>query len=117
MIPIGRFGCSEPNRRRRIDIVWAFLVRARTGLSQVAFAAAVGLPVKTWRNWEQGRTRIEPAGIALLRLLDADPIGARDNPTSAYSRTTDVTEPTTGALFATTDASALWAAKAADVSA
>lgn len=54
----------------------AALVRARTGLSQAAFADAVGLQVATWRNWEQGRTRIEPAGLALLRLLAADPVGA-----------------------------------------
>ena len=48
-------------------------VREATGLSQVAFATAIGLPVKTWRNWEQGKTRIDPAGQALLRLLAADP--------------------------------------------
>lgn len=56
--------------------VKAAQVRARTGLSQVAFAEAIGLPVKTWRNWEQGRTRIEPAGVALLKLLAADTKGA-----------------------------------------
>ena len=48
-------------------------VREATGMSQAAFAEAIGLPVKTWRNWEQGKTRIDPAGQALLRLLAADP--------------------------------------------
>jgi putative transcriptional regulator len=51
-------------------------IRSRTGLSQTAFAEALGLPVKTWRNWEQGRTRIEPAAVALLTLLTKDPVGS-----------------------------------------
>lgn len=56
--------------------VTAVMVRAKTGLSQAAFAEAIGLPVATWRNWEQGRTRIDPAGRTLLRLLAADPRGS-----------------------------------------
>lgn len=59
-----------------IFVVTAALVRAKTGLSQTAFAEAIGLPVATWRNWEQGRTRIEPAGRTLLRLLAVDPRGS-----------------------------------------
>ena len=76
---------SDADDEQDIHSVSAAMVRARTGLSQTAFADAIGLPVKTWRNWEQGRTRIEPAGVALLRLLAADPMGSleklrRDSP-------------------------------------
>lgn len=58
-----------------IHTVSAASIRARTGLSQSAFAEALGIPVSTWRNWEQGRTRVEPHGVALLELLAADPNG------------------------------------------
>src|SRR5262249_34519561 len=30
-------------------------VRGRTGLTQAAFAARIGVPVETVRNWEQGK--------------------------------------------------------------
>ncbi len=39
----------------------AAVVRKRTGLSQEAFAAAIGVPLATLRNWEQGRTLPDPA--------------------------------------------------------
>ena len=56
-------------------LVWPpVAIRVKTGLSQAEFAGAIGIPVKTWRNWEHGRTRIDPAGRALLRLLADDPL-------------------------------------------
>ena len=64
-------GDGEPDRYG----VSAATVRARTG-RRPSEADAVGLPVSTWRDRERGRTRIEPAGVALLRLLAADPAGA-----------------------------------------
>ena len=30
-------------------------VRGQTGLTQAAFAARIGVPVETVRNWEQGK--------------------------------------------------------------
>ena len=47
-------------------------VRARTGLTQAAFAQALGVPLQTWRNWEQGRTRLDPAVRSLLAVVAAD---------------------------------------------
>ncbi len=43
------------------------------GATQAVFAAAIGVPVKTLRNWEQGRR--EPTGPAriLLSLIARDP--------------------------------------------
>lgn len=49
------------------------LVRHALGQSQEAFAAVLGLPVATLRNWEQGRFNPDPAARALIRLVKADP--------------------------------------------
>ena len=51
----------------------AAVVRAKTGLSQDKFAQKLGIPAKTIRNWEQGRTVPDPASRALLRLVEDDP--------------------------------------------
>lgn len=41
-------------------------VRERTGLSQDEFALRYGLDVSTLRNWEQGRSKPDAAGRAVL---------------------------------------------------
>lgn len=51
-------------------------VRRRLGLSQDAFAAALRIPAATLRNWEQGRTRLDPAVQALFRILGREPAAA-----------------------------------------
>jgi len=51
-------------------------VRKKLGLSQTAFARRLRIPVATIRNWEQGRTRTDPAIQALLRILDRIPESA-----------------------------------------
>lgn len=48
-------------------------VRRKAGLSQDKFAAALRIPVKTIRNWEQGRSTPDPAVQALLALVNDDP--------------------------------------------
>jgi putative transcriptional regulator len=48
-------------------------VRKRSGLSQDAFAKAIGVPAGTVRNWEQGRTLPDPAARSLLALVTDDP--------------------------------------------
>ena len=48
-------------------------IRQRTGLSQEAFARAIGVPLATWRNWEQGRKLPDPAARSLLALVADDP--------------------------------------------
>lgn len=50
-------------------------LRRRLGMTQEAFAAALGIPVATLRNWEQGRNAIDPAARALLVLVARDPGG------------------------------------------
>ena len=56
--------------RRRIDVA---AIRARTGLSQEAFARRVGVSVGTLRNGEQGRRRPDGPANILLALLERDP--------------------------------------------
>ena len=48
-------------------------IRARLGMSQVAFAALLGIPVATLRNWEQDRVVMDPAARSLLKVLDREP--------------------------------------------
>ena len=49
------------------------VVRKKTGLSQEGFAKAIGIPLATLRNWEQGRTDPDPAVRALFALIYDDP--------------------------------------------
>ena len=56
----------------RVVVPPAF-VRAKTGLTQEQFARALRIPVETLRDWEQGRTRPDPAANSLFRLVNADP--------------------------------------------
>jgi putative transcriptional regulator len=48
-------------------------LRVRLGMTQPEMAAALGIPVGTWRNWEQGRVRLDPTASALLRIVSHNP--------------------------------------------
>jgi putative transcriptional regulator len=48
-------------------------LRTRTSLSQLDFAALLGVEVGTLRNWEQGRREPTGAAKALLRAIRNDP--------------------------------------------
>jgi putative transcriptional regulator len=48
-------------------------LRARTRLSQLDFAALLGVEVGTLRNWEQGRREPTGPAKALLRAIQKDP--------------------------------------------
>lgn len=43
------------------------------GKTQQTFANAIGVPVKTVRNWEQGRRRPTGPALVLLSLIQRDP--------------------------------------------
>ncbi len=51
-------------------------VRRRTGLTQAAFAARIGVPLDTVRNWEQGKRLPAGPAKALLKILDRAPEAA-----------------------------------------
>ena len=55
------------------DASYAKNVRGRTGLTQAAFAARIGVPVETVRNWEQGKRSPRGPARALLKVLEEAP--------------------------------------------
>jgi len=58
------------------DASYARNVRGRTGLTQAAFAARIGVPVETVRNWEQGKRSPRGPARALLKVLEQAPDAA-----------------------------------------
>ncbi len=48
-------------------------IRARVGLSQSAFAALLGVSVRTLQDWEQGRRKPRGPALALLRIVAKHP--------------------------------------------
>jgi putative transcriptional regulator len=48
-------------------------VRARTKLTQAEFAARIGVPIETVRNWEQGKRSPRGPARALLKVIDKAP--------------------------------------------
>jgi len=51
-------------------------VRGQTGLTQIAFAARIGVPVETVRNWEQGKRSPRGPARALLKVIEQAPDAA-----------------------------------------
>jgi putative transcriptional regulator len=48
-------------------------VREKLGLSQIQFAALIGISPRTLQNWEQGHRRPEGTARALLRVAESHP--------------------------------------------
>ena len=55
------------------DATYARRVRSQTRLTQAEFAARIGVPIETVRNWEQGKRSPRGPARALLKLLDQAP--------------------------------------------
>lgn len=60
-------------RQIAVDVPDVQAIRARTGLSQSAFARSIGVKRATLINWEQKRRRPEGPAMILLALIDRDP--------------------------------------------
>jgi putative transcriptional regulator len=58
------------------DAAYARGVRNRTGLTQAAFAARIGVPIETVRNWEQGKRSPRGPARALLKVIEEAPEAA-----------------------------------------
>jgi putative transcriptional regulator len=58
------------------DAAYARNVRGQTGLTQIAFAAQIGVPVETVRNWEQGKRSPRGPARALLKVIEQAPAAA-----------------------------------------
>ena len=61
---------------RHLDASYARNVRGQTGLTQTAFAARIGVPVETVRNWEQGKRSPRGPARALLKVIEEAPDAA-----------------------------------------
>jgi putative transcriptional regulator len=62
----------RPGGQRR-DAVYAKGIRARAKLTQAEFAARIGVPIETVRNWEQGKRSPRGPARALLKMIDHAP--------------------------------------------
>jgi putative transcriptional regulator len=58
---------------KRPAAAYARDVRARTRLTQQEFAARIGVPVETVRNWEQGKRSPRGPARALLKVIEKAP--------------------------------------------
>jgi putative transcriptional regulator len=73
---ISRHIAEDEAEAARDAAAYARRVRRRTGLTQAAFAARIGVPLDTVRNWEQGKRLPAGPARALLRVLDRAPEAA-----------------------------------------
>jgi DNA-binding transcriptional regulator YiaG len=79
------FARAIPRRQRERLMLGDFregdiaALRRFVGLSQRAFAAALGVSVQTLRNWEQGQLRPEGPALALLSVAARHPRILREN--------------------------------------
>ena len=62
-----------PDRPPQVDAGYARRIRSQTRLTQAEFAARIGVPIETVRNWEQGKRHPRGPARALLKLLDEAP--------------------------------------------
>ena len=62
-----------PDRPPQVDAGYARRVRSQTRLTQAEFAARIGVPIETVRNWEQGKRSPRGPARALLKVIDKAP--------------------------------------------
>ena len=66
-------GEASPSRSFTFASTRVKEIRERTRLSQSAFAALLGVSIKTLQNWEQDRRRPTGPAEALLRIIAHKP--------------------------------------------
>lgn len=49
------------------------IIRTKLNLSQSSFAGLLGVSIRTWQDWEQGRRTPQGPAIALLRIAEQHP--------------------------------------------
>ncbi len=64
---------NAPAQKPSGDAAYARNIRARTRLTQAEFAARIGVPSETLRNWEQGKRSPRGPARALLKLIETAP--------------------------------------------
>jgi len=73
---IARHMAEDDAAAKEYAAAYAQDARRRTGLTQAAFAARIGVPVDTVRNWEQGRRMPAGPAKALLKVIRLAPAAA-----------------------------------------
>ena len=63
----------KPSPKQPPDAAYARGVRAQTRLTQAEFAARIGVPIETVRNWEQGKRCPRGPARALLKVIERAP--------------------------------------------
>src|SRR5262245_46857628 len=71
--PGGWVAAARAARGAGADAAYARGVRARTKLTQAQFAARIGVPLETVRNWEQGKRSPRGPARALLKVIEEAP--------------------------------------------
>lgn len=71
-----RAGSLQPSRVTKLTPEHPRAVRARLNLTQEEFAAMIGVPLGTLRNWEQGHREPTGPAKALLRVASLYPTQA-----------------------------------------
>jgi putative transcriptional regulator len=59
--------------RPKTDADYARAIRTATKLTQAEFAARIGVPIETVRNWEQGKRSPRGPARALLKVIESAP--------------------------------------------
>lgn len=68
---------EDPGRELRLEDSFSpRAIRRRLNMTQAEFAAALRIPVATLRNWEQGRSMMDPAARSLLMIVARNPRAA-----------------------------------------
>jgi putative transcriptional regulator len=75
---VGEMKSGRVARTTRVEPTEAALARAKVGLSQSAFAALLGVSMRTLQDWEQGRRQPTGAAQTLLRVAVLHPEALRD---------------------------------------
>lgn len=66
-------GKKKASRRFTVTALDIKALRQKLKLSQLQFAATIGISVATLRNWEQGRTNPEGPARVLIIAIKNDP--------------------------------------------
>lgn len=69
---------DETNSRPMDTAAKLAFARVFLEMNQPDFAALLGIPVATLRNWEQRRTEPDAVARTLIELIYADPEGMRE---------------------------------------
>ncbi|MGN7980204.1 helix-turn-helix domain-containing protein [Burkholderia sp. 22313] len=69
---------GRAGRVTQVEPTVASAARAKSGLSQGAFAKLLGVPLRTFQQWEQGRRNPTGAALTLLRVAIKHPEALKD---------------------------------------